>query len=220
MAMDDDYLSVRAERRGNLCVLKVRGGLDVFTADRFAAEAGKALHETPEPVLVDLSGLDYVDAKGARTLTAVARSVPRWRLAGMRGCQPRVCRVLDLAGLDLAELTGEGEIASGFRAFWADELMTRAHAARSESQELRTRARAARSGSQEVRLRASVVMARLAATCARLAASRQQRTGQGQNLAEQEREQAARLLTLSETARDLSARSHERAMSRAMSKAV
>jgi anti-anti-sigma factor len=199
--VEDNYLRVRAERRGNLCVLKVWGDLEAFTAGQFAAEAGKALHETPGPVLVDLSGLDFIDAAGARALAAVARSVPRWRLAGVRGCQPRVRRVLDLAGLDLAGLTCEGETASGFRAFWADELMTRAHAARS--------------GSQEAVLRAGGAMARLAVTYARLAASWQQRARQGQTCAERGREQAVRLLALSEAARGLSARCRERITSKA-----
>ncbi len=104
-----DYLWVRAERRGGLCALRILGELDTVTAADLAERVGTAVRGTPGAVLVDLSGLAFVDAAGARALAAVVRAVPAGQLAGVRSCQPPVRHALDMLGLRLdaaSALTG------------------------------------------------------------------------------------------------------------------
>lgn len=80
---DDQYLWLWLDRSHQLPVLKVRGELDTVTADRFAMEAVRLLKQVRGPVAVDLSILDFIDCAGARTLAAVLRAIPAWRLAGV-----------------------------------------------------------------------------------------------------------------------------------------
>lgn len=186
--MGGDYLSVWTERSGLVTVLKLRGELDAVTADPFADEAVRVAGKVPGPIAVDLRFLEFLDCTGARALTAVLDAIRPWRLAEVRGIQPQVARLLDLIGLDLTGQASHGDLVLSLR---GDELLAQSRATRSQS--------------QAVLLEASAAMARLAATYSELALSRQRR-------AEPEQAGAARMQSLSETARDLSTRYRERAM--------
>lgn len=184
--MGDDYLWVWADHGSRVTVLKVRGELDASTAGRFAADAGTELRQEAGLVAVDLSLLDFLDCTGARTLAAVIRAVPRWQLTEVRGIRPPVARLLELIGIDLSVLPGHGNLSA-------------------RGQELLVRSRETRAQSQEVLLESGAAMARLAATYTWLAATTQR-------CAEQEDARAARLRTLSDTARDLATRFRECAL--------
>jgi anti-anti-sigma factor len=82
-------------------VLQIAGELDAIAADAFAERADAAVRPLPGPVLVDLSGLTFIDACGARVLDAVIRTLPGGRPASVRACPRRVRRVLDMLGLPL-----------------------------------------------------------------------------------------------------------------------
>lgn len=99
--MGDDYLWLWADRCGQATVLRVRGELDVVTADQFIATAASELRQATGPVSIDLSFLDYLDCAGARALEAVVRALPPWRLTEVRGIQRPVARLLELIGMDL-----------------------------------------------------------------------------------------------------------------------
>ena len=64
--MAADSVQVRALRRNGVCVLQIAGDLDTMGADAFAERADEAVRSLPWPVLVDLSGLTFIDARGAR----------------------------------------------------------------------------------------------------------------------------------------------------------
>jgi anti-sigma B factor antagonist len=109
--MAANYLRVNAERRDGVCVLAVSGELDTVTAAGFADHVAKAVEGLPGPVLVDLSGLTFIDCCGARTLVAVTCAFPPWRPVTVRSCRPIVGRVLGLLGLDLDHLRAEAGTA-------------------------------------------------------------------------------------------------------------
>jgi anti-anti-sigma factor len=184
----DDYLWVWADRSGQATVLRVRGELDVVTADRFIAAAASELRQTTGPVSVDLSFLDFLDCAGAHALEAVVRSIPPWRLIEVRCIQPPVARLLELIGLDLQVSPGHRDLTLTLR-----------------GQELLAQALETRTQSQEVLLESSAAMSRLATTYAGLAVARQRR-------AQQEHAKAAHLQELSDTAQDLATRFRERAL--------
>lgn len=99
-----DYLEVTVEHRARVCELTVSGELDACVAGRFADAAMEAVRTATGPVLVDLSGLEFMDVSGARSLAAVIRVITP-RLAGLRSCRPPVRRVLELLGLDVDSLS-------------------------------------------------------------------------------------------------------------------
>lgn len=91
-------LKVRVRRNGRLCVLRVSGELDIATAASFAAQAAEALRIPPGQFVLDLSGLEFVDVRGARALAAVTCAVPAGCPVLVRSANSRVRRVLDLLG--------------------------------------------------------------------------------------------------------------------------
>jgi anti-anti-sigma factor len=84
-----------------VCVLQIAGELEAMAADTFAERADAAVRSLQGPVLVDLSGLTFIDARGARVLDAVMRSLPGGRAASVRACPRHVRRILDILGLPL-----------------------------------------------------------------------------------------------------------------------
>jgi anti-anti-sigma factor len=91
-------LRVQAEARNGLCVLRVSGELDLATAGEFAEAADRALRAVPGSVVVNLSGLTFIDLRGARTLAAVIRTVPAGRQVVVCSCPPYVRLLLDALG--------------------------------------------------------------------------------------------------------------------------
>lgn len=97
--MPDSYLKVRAESRGPISVLALSGELDMGSVDEFADAAARVLAAGPSRLIVDLSGLQYMDSHAARTLAAVASPPPGSGTVILRAARPVVRRVLDLMGL-------------------------------------------------------------------------------------------------------------------------
>jgi anti-sigma B factor antagonist len=96
-----DGVQVRAVRSNGACVLRIAGELDVATADALADHAAASVREVSGPVLVDLSGLTFIDAYGARALDALIRSPPDGRAATIRRCPLRIRRTLNVLRLSL-----------------------------------------------------------------------------------------------------------------------
>lgn len=117
----DDYLWLWADRSGRGTVLRVRGELDVVTAERFIADAVIALRYAIGPIAVDLSFLDFVDCAGAHALEAVLRAIPPWRLTDVRGVRPPVARLLELLDMDLSVAPCRRELPLSLR---GQELLT------------------------------------------------------------------------------------------------
>ena len=150
--MTADSVQVRAVRRNGVCVLQIAGELEAMGADAFAERADAAARSLPGPVLVDLSGLTFIDARGARVLDAVMRTLPGGR--GASGpTRPRARRrILDLLGLPLdGRAAGNPEARRPWAPVLVDEV------------------RRARLHAVEAKLDASGTLAELADTRIRLA---------------------------------------------------
>ncbi len=142
-----DYLQVQAERRNGLCVLWITGELDTVMAEVLAERADAAVQAISRPVLIDLSGLTFIDARGARALAAVTQT----HSAAVRSCPPHVRRVLDLLGLPLSYLSAGNRTAPS-----------------SETSDLADLVRRARSDAREAKLDTSSLLDQLRDTCIRL----------------------------------------------------
>lgn len=86
--------------RGDEAVVAVRGDLDLSTAPRVRATLEDALAARPARLVVDLADCTFVDASSLTMLLEAHRRMCR---AGgvlvLRGCSPRVQRLLSITGL-------------------------------------------------------------------------------------------------------------------------
>lgn len=150
--MISDGVQVQAERLHGACVLRISGELDLATADTLGERADAAVAGMPQPVLVDVSGLTFIDACGARALNAVIQTLPDGRLAALRSCPYGIRRILDILALF------PGSPPAGHR-----EVPDPGATA------LSGRVRRARLEGVEVTLTASAIIAEVIDTCVRLA---------------------------------------------------
>ena len=97
-----------APARPGMVTVEVVGDLDLASVARVRETLHDALSVKPQQLVVDLSRCGFVDASALAMLLDVHRRA--WRGDGvltLRGCSPRVLRLLSLTGLrrvfDLAE---------------------------------------------------------------------------------------------------------------------
>lgn len=183
--MNGDHLRLEAERRHGMDVLAVSGALKATTCGAFAEAAMRAVDDSIYPLLMDLSGLTYVDCQGARTLASLTRSLPPGKLAGVRFLRPHVRRALALLDLDLEHSPrGGGKVL---------EQQIR--------ELLKSRAQESHSRAQAAQLQAGAVLGQLSVTYAKMA---------GTYISRNRLEHAGRLARLSLAAREQSMSSRTR----------
>ena len=93
--------SLRAPGAGASTVtVHVTGALDVITLPRVREELEQALAGRPGRLVVDLSACTFVDASALAVLLDLHRRTSRTgAVLTLRGCCPRVLRLLSLTGL-------------------------------------------------------------------------------------------------------------------------
>ena len=92
-----------APSAGGGTTVTIYGELDVATADRVAAAFDEALR-TDGPVDCDLRACGFVDSRGIATLIGAALKLrDQGRELVLHGVQPRVERILRIAGISESE---------------------------------------------------------------------------------------------------------------------
>jgi anti-anti-sigma factor len=99
-----EHLRVRVERRGRICVVAVSGPLDMSTSDGLTECIRAERAARPARLVIDMSGVSFVDFSGARALAAATSPVPGQCPVVVRSLRPAVRRGLEQAGLDLGWL--------------------------------------------------------------------------------------------------------------------
>ncbi|WP_127499520.1 STAS domain-containing protein [Actinoplanes solisilvae] len=104
--MSDEFVT-SVDRDGSLVTVRLRGEVDVLTVDRVRGALAEALQAQPHEIVVDLSGLVFIDSTG---LGALIFGFQRARDTGVRfrlaKASPAVRQVLQLSGvLEVVELT-------------------------------------------------------------------------------------------------------------------
>jgi anti-anti-sigma factor len=97
-------LTLRAERRGQVCFLVIGGEMDEGSAARLAdaTERAEAMMRTqPGRIVIDLSGLRSIDRGGARALARAASPAPGRCQVVVRSLRPVLRRVLNVTDTDL-----------------------------------------------------------------------------------------------------------------------
>jgi anti-sigma B factor antagonist len=98
--LQERLLTIRSEREGSAQLIQVFGELDLATALHLDAELERLEAGDAEHVLLDLSGLDFIDGAGVRVLVAAtARFDDPKRFHMFRG-GPAIERILRILGLD------------------------------------------------------------------------------------------------------------------------
>jgi anti-sigma B factor antagonist len=94
--VDLPQASVRAEHLESCVVLRIRGEVDLLTADRVRAAIITELKRAPGRVIIDLNEVDFLGSHGLRILLEVRDIHPSFQIA----CKNRmVLRVLEAVGL-------------------------------------------------------------------------------------------------------------------------
>ena len=78
-------------------VIRLAGELDMTSADDIRAAIDGVLRRTPERVVFETSGLQFMDSSGIALLLSVAQQVPDVEL---RAPSPIVRRLIELTGLE------------------------------------------------------------------------------------------------------------------------
>ena len=94
-------LTICSERDGEIHTIRLIGELDLATADAVQAELERVERSDAHSIVLDLSGLTFMDSTGVRLLVqAHARSrADSHRLSLLRGGRA-VQRVMELSGVD------------------------------------------------------------------------------------------------------------------------
>ena len=93
-------LQVVSGRRGDVLVLRASGELDLSTAPILDAAVSAAREEPGVPVVLDLSGVTFVDSTGIRSLIGAAQTLEaEGRAFALLSPADAVVRVLDLTDL-------------------------------------------------------------------------------------------------------------------------
>ena len=74
---DAGALTIKAVRDRRICVLTLRGALDVTTAAEFLEHVAQAVDDRTERFVLDLAGLAFLDCAGARALVLAAYTFAR-----------------------------------------------------------------------------------------------------------------------------------------------
>ena len=93
------HLSMVSEREGDVHTISLAGEIDLANAGEIEAELRRVEATVAEVILVDLSGVSFIDSTGLKVLiSAAARSRDANRLV-LTGVTPSVLRVLRIAGI-------------------------------------------------------------------------------------------------------------------------
>ncbi|MBV9446517.1 MAG: STAS domain-containing protein [Streptosporangiaceae bacterium] len=96
-----DYLRIGVEERGPIRVLTATGDLDCFTVSEFMRQI-TAIRKLPAGrIVVDLSGLRFVDCAGIRALASARRAAETDSRVILRSIRPAVRRALQVLGVEL-----------------------------------------------------------------------------------------------------------------------
>ena len=98
--LEERLLTIRSDREGPAHLVQVFGELDLSTALRLDEEFDRIEADDAEQVLLDLSGLDFIDSAGVKVLVAATARFESGskRLHMFRGCAA-IERILRIFGL-------------------------------------------------------------------------------------------------------------------------
>ena len=94
-------MELRREEQDGVSVVYLDGSIDSLKAPAIQEQLLATLGDAPQPVLLDLSGVDYISGAGLRVLLVFSKKIRTQGAAfGVCGLRPQVADVLTMAGFD------------------------------------------------------------------------------------------------------------------------
>ncbi len=101
MSTESHNLEVRAEREPNVTLVYLSGEIDLRTSPQLRATLLEIVDEKPARVVLDLSGVSYMDSSGIGTMVELKRrAAQRDSKVVLVGLQERVRSVFEITRLD------------------------------------------------------------------------------------------------------------------------
>ena len=88
------------DRRGDAVVVRLRGELDLYNAHEVREALLRECENGPERVVVDLSGVDFIDSTALGVLIEARTKMPNRRAFLLAGPAIETRRALEISGLD------------------------------------------------------------------------------------------------------------------------
>jgi anti-sigma B factor antagonist len=94
-------LDVRAERERDATIVRLTGEVDLRTSPQLRGVFLELVDERPSRIIIDLTGVDYVDSSGVGTVVELKRRAMRSESkVVLVGLQPRVRSLFEITRLD------------------------------------------------------------------------------------------------------------------------
>jgi anti-sigma B factor antagonist len=93
---------VRSEQQSGVFVVAVEGELDMSTAPELERELEQGVALDAAPLLLDLSGCEFIDSTGIALIVRTWQSLDGDRALALCGVGDQVERVLDITGIETA----------------------------------------------------------------------------------------------------------------------
>jgi len=98
---DDDILQVSIDFSTTRMYIRLKGEMDVSTADRFRSAVPCPGNDCPHETVVDLTDLTFCDASGLTALLAVhSQLTSSDHVIRVEGVRPNIRRILRITGID------------------------------------------------------------------------------------------------------------------------
>jgi anti-anti-sigma factor len=108
------HLVIVAEHHGRQSVLRLLGELDLCNKDLLRDAISDALEHGPQILVLDLSGLGFMDCSGLRVLVGTQKHLAEdQRQLFLAGSRPIVRRLIRITGLDAYLRLGWPDAAPG-----------------------------------------------------------------------------------------------------------
>ena len=99
--MESIRLETATREAGGYTILVLRGEVDVYTAPQFREAIDKILTPGQLHLIVDMSGISYIDSSGLGILlSAIKRVRPKGGTVNLVGCNSAIDRVLRITNLN------------------------------------------------------------------------------------------------------------------------
>lgn len=102
MQTDEGKFETEASNVSGVCVIKVTGDIDMYSAAEFRQAIKEALDPVAKDLIVDLTGVEYMDSSGFGALLGATRiTKARGGQIVLVGCNEAITRMLNITRLDL-----------------------------------------------------------------------------------------------------------------------
>lgn len=99
--MDEIRLETRTRTNTGLPVIEVAGEIDLYTAPMFKQALNQTIEDGNKNILVNMTGVSYMDSSGFGTLLGVTKRVrPDGGSVNLIGCNDAIARMLKITRLN------------------------------------------------------------------------------------------------------------------------